>query len=154
MARRNLTPDDQRKIKVLDPFWIRVARGDVDLTVYSDEEIFSGRLPMNDGSERVSPKPVMYPQAFIDEQNRRTLAAAQEQVREGGLEGIMYMRHLIQNQLAEDKDRLKAASMLMERQFGKEPTKVQVSGVDRIESLFEALASDDDALLSAEEDDE
>lgn len=150
MARR-LSDEEQHKLRMLSPMWQRIARGEVDLSIYTDDEILTGKIKMEDG--RKTPKPKVYPQTFIDEQVRRGLRVAQTKIRDGSLAGLEFMASLVQDKKASNADRMRAATFLIERQYGKEPQRVQVAQVDKIESLFQDLLNDPDGLLEPGEDD-
>lgn len=115
---------EERTLAVLSPMWQRIARGEVNLEQYTDEEILSGEITMADG--RLLPKPKVFPETFIREQERRGLAVARKKVREGALKSFDVVLDILEDDTAEDKDRLRAAEMLQNRFLGKADQRVHV----------------------------
>jgi hypothetical protein len=81
-----MTVQQDRLMAVLSPMWRRIARGEVDLSQYSDEEILTGEIRMADG--RLLPAPAELPDLFIREQIKRQLKQAQVKVRQGAMDAL------------------------------------------------------------------
>lgn len=126
---------------LLSPMWQRIARGEVDLSQYSDDEILSAEIRMADG--RLLPAPKVIPDSFILEQQRRGLRVAQRKVRDGAMAALDYYADLVEDDQANDRDRLKAGEWLLNRFLGAQPQHVHVTtdGGDPRELLVERLLS-------------
>lgn len=119
-----MTVIQERALSMLTPMWQRIARGEVDLTQYSDDEILSGKIYMADG--RRLPKPNVFPDTFIAEQKRRGLLIAERKVRRGAMDALTVYTEILNNDLSEDKDRLKAGEWFLTRFLGKAEQRVHV----------------------------
>lgn len=150
------TKTNQRVLAQLPLSWREIATGARPLEELSDREVFEGRLLRSDG--KLGPRPSFYPQNFIDEQIRRSLDWANDEIRSGAREAITTLKSIMTNPNAADSDRLKAAMFFTDRFLGKEVTKVLVTAEDPVESLFRQILADPEGLqhpapkeLSAEE---
>lgn len=131
-----------RTMAVLTPMWQRIARGEVDLEAYSDEEILSGEIRMADG--RLLPAPPVYPDAFIKEQTRRGMRKAERQIRKGAVESFEVQMDIMNDDLAPASARLKAAEMFQNRFLGAAPQHLTVThegDTDPRTALIEKLLS-------------
>lgn len=133
-------PTNERRIALMPTAWQRVARGEVDLSELTDEEVFEGRLRGANGN--MGPRPAFYPQNFIDEQIRRSLSWANDEIRSGMREAIGVLRSIMNNELASHADRMKAAMFFTDRFLGKDVQRVLVTAEDPVESLFKAILAD------------
>lgn len=147
------TKTNMKAMQLLPAPWKEIANGSRPLEELTDDEVFQGRLRRSDG--QLGPRPSFYPQNFIDEQIRRSLNWAQDEIRSGAREAISTLKEIMLNPRASDADRLKAAMFFTDRFLGKEVTRVLVSADDPVESLFRQILSDPSGLvpheLSAEE---
>lgn len=134
-----MTVIQDRALAVLSPMWQRIARGEVDLGKYSDEEILDGCIYMADG--RRLPAPKVFPDVFIKEQRRRGLVMADRKVREGGMAALDTFRDILDDDTQPTKDRLKAGEFFLSRWLGPETKNIRVSheGEDPREVLLRRL---------------
>lgn len=112
----------------LTPMWQRIEAGEVDLSQYTDEEIESGEILMADG--RRLPAPPTYPDAWVREQVKRGLRKAQSLVRAGAMDALQVYSEILNDNDAEDKDRIKAGEFFLTRFLGKEAQHVVVHDGD------------------------
>lgn len=120
-----MTVAQERALAALTPMWQRIARGDIDLSQYSDEEILTGRIQMADG--RLLPTPPTLPDNFVAEQVRRGLRKAQRKIREGAMSALEVYADILEDDTLEPRDRLKAGQFFLERFLGKETQHVHVT---------------------------
>lgn len=147
-----LSAAEQAKLPLLEPFWVRVAKGEVDLNQYTDDEILDVELRMPDG--RVAPKPRVIPETLEREQMRRSTSVAERKIREGADAAIDVYAAILQDEYAAKADRMKAAQFFTDRRFGKDTVNVRVQQTtDPIQSLFQDILSTDGALLDEDEKD-
>lgn len=112
----------------LTPMWQRIADGEVDLSRYTDEELETGEIRMQDG--RTLPAPPTYPDTWVREQVKRGLRKAQRLVRVGAMDALEVYSEILNDDNAEDKDRLKAGEFFLTRFLGKEAQHVVVHDGD------------------------
>lgn len=112
----------------LTPMWQRIADGEVDLSGFSDEEIETGQIIMRDG--RMLPAPPTYPDTWVREQVKRGLRKAQRLVRVGAMDALEVYSEILNDDNAEDKDRIKAGEFFLTRFLGKEAQHVVVHDGD------------------------
>lgn len=134
-----------QRIALMPQKWREIADGTVDLATLSDEEVFKGRLRGVNGT--MGPRPAFYPQNFIDEQIRRSLDWANDEIRTGARDAIAVFKEVMNNPQAADADRLRAAMFFTDRFLGKEVTRVMVTSEDPVESLFRQLLQDESGLM-------
>lgn len=140
------TKVNQRVLAMLPPSWRDIATGERPLDDLTDEEVFQGRLKRSDGV--LGPRPSFYPQNFIDEQIRRSLDWANDEIRSGAREAISTLKEIMTNPEAADSDRLKAAMFFTDRFLGKEVSKVLITAEDPVESLFRQILADPNGLMT------
>lgn len=138
------TKTNQRVLSMLPESWRDIATGKRPLEELDDKEVFEGRLFRSDG--KLGPRPSFYPQNFIDEQIRRSLDWANDEIRSGAREAITTLKEIMSNSEAADSDRLKAAMFFTDRFLGKEVQKVLITAEDPVESLFRNILEDPDGL--------
>jgi hypothetical protein len=138
------TKTNMRVIAQLPPAWKEIALGERPLDTLTDEEVFKGRLLRADGV--LGARPSFYPQNFIDEQIRRSLDWANDEIRSGAREAILTLKEIMGNAEAADSDRLKAAMFFTDRFLGKEVQKVLITAEDPVESLFRNILEDPNGL--------
>lgn len=149
---RKLSSSEEAKLPLLDPFWQRVTRGEVNLDQYTDDEILNVELRMPDG--RVAPKPKVLPDTLEREQMRRSTSVAERKIREGADKAIDVYQAILDDATASPTERMKAAQFFADRRFGKDTVNVRVQQTtDPIQSLFHDLLSETGALLDEDEED-
>lgn len=81
-----------------------------------------------------------------------TLRNAHKLLEESVLDAVRVLHDIVNDDNAEDKDRLRAAGMIMDRVLGKAPERIDVSVYSaRMEAAFEAmLVPDDDSVIEGE----
>lgn len=134
-----MTVMQERALAMLSPMWQRIARGEVDLSQYTDQEILSGEILMADG--RKLPKPAVFPDTFLAEQKRRGLVVAERKIRSGAMDALDRYSEIMNSPLAEDRDILKAGEWFLTRFLGKPEQRlhVEMSGEDPREILLQRL---------------
>lgn len=116
---------EERILAVLTPMWTRIARGEIDLSRYTDDEILTAQIRTADG--RLLPPPASLPDRFIAEQVRRGMRKAQRRIREGAMKALDVYEDIMDDDLVEPKDRLKAGQFFLDRFLGKETQHVHVT---------------------------
>lgn len=139
-----MTRKSDPALSVLSPFWQRVARGEVDLSQYSDEEILKARLRMADG--RLAPAPAVLPEKFKQEQVKRGFRVAEDKILAGSVAALDVYMEILQDDKAPRSERLKAAQFFTDRFLGKDVVKVAVASEDKIETLFRSILEDPEGL--------
>lgn len=124
-----------------------IATGQEDLTQWDDEELAMGRRRDSRGNLS-GRKPIYYTRPIFEELVRRTMSQAHELMRENTVVAIQMLVDIVKGGDVEDKDRLKAIDMILNRVLGKEPIKVEVG---QTKSRFEEFC--DKVLLTWDEDD-
>lgn len=140
--------DDSEVLSVLSPMWQRIARGEVDLSNYSDEEILAAQIRMADG--RLAPAPRVIPETFKQEQVKRGFRVAEAKILEGSVEALKVYMEILKDDKAARRDRLKAAQFFTDRFLGKDVVKVAVASEDKIEMLFKSILEDPEGLVEEE----
>lgn len=145
-----MTVGQERVLAALSPMWQRIARGEVDLSRYSDEEVLTGRIGMPDG--RTLPQPPVYPDTWIAEQARRQVRKAHRLIRENVITAIEVHEEIMVDDTLEPRDRMKAASFFTDRFLGKDVQRVQVEqvGDDPRELLIQRLLAARSGLPAAQ----
>lgn len=127
-----------------------ILTGQEDLSTWDDEELRRGRKRDANGQWR-GVDPVVVPKALHDELVRRTLSAAEEAMRKNLVAAVEALCSIALNAQTEDKARVTAIKLVMDRVMGKEPQRVEVSSKAKwqialeggIVSLKDAIAPDD-----------
>lgn len=114
--------------ELMTPLWQRIAEGSVDLSQYSDEEILSGKIQMPDG--RVIPQPRSLPDTFLAEQVRRGFRKAQRLIRTGAMDALRVYSEILNDDMVDPKDRIRAGQFFLNRFLGKETQHVHVTTHD------------------------
>lgn len=120
-------PENTRASIRVGTMTTRILTGQEDLSVWSDEELVRGQRKSKNGRWQ-GKKPVVVPKALHDELVRRTLSRANELLRENLVAAVEVLMTLINGKDVDDKVRVKAVEMIMDRVMGKEPQKVEMSG--------------------------
>jgi hypothetical protein len=133
----------ERIMAMLSPMWQRIARGEVDLTQFTDEEIMSGKITMEDG--RTLPKPKEFPPEFLREQHRRGMHVAQRKLREGGIKALDYYMEIMDDDMKPMGAKLEAAKFFSNRYLGPADQRIHVTheheGRDPRDVLLDRLLS-------------
>lgn len=96
-----------------------------DISTWDTEEIRRGRKRDKDGGWR-GRTPVVVPMALHQEAIKRTFEEAQELFREGLVPAVKYLTSVVESDEVEDKDKLKAVSMILDRVMGKAVERVEI----------------------------
>lgn len=134
------TKVNRRIIQQLPPAWREIALGTRPLEELTDDEVLQGRLKRADGV--MGARPSFYPQNFIDEQIRRSLDWANDEIRSGVRDAIRTLKEIMVDQEVPPADRIKACMFFTDRFLGKEITRVLVTAEDPVETLFRSILSD------------
>lgn len=105
----------------------RIITGQDDLSEWTDEELKEGRRKGANGSF-IGRKPTIVPKAIHDELVRRTLAKANQKLVENTEAAVEALVDIVKGADTEDKDKLRAIDMIMNRVLGKPADKLEVSG--------------------------
>lgn len=133
----------------------RILIGVDDLSEWDNEEIRRGRRRDKNGGWQ-GRDPVVVPMALHQEAIKRTFDEAQELMREGLVPAIKYLTGLVESDDAEDRDRIKAVSMIMDRVLGKAVERVEIkTGTEPWEDAIKAAVVPLDAIeVTTEEEDD
>lgn len=104
-----------------------ILAGHEDLSTWSDEELRRGQKKDKNGRWQ-GRRPSVVPKALHDELVRRTLSKAEELMRDNLHTAVEALVDVVTGEDVEDKDRLRAIAMIMDRVMGKEPQRVEVGG--------------------------
>lgn len=120
-------PDEvpQRGFVRLSVTATRILTDQEDLSDWDTEEIRRGRRRDKNGGW-VGRSPVVVPMALHQEAIKRTFEEAQELFREGLVPAVKYLTSIVEDGDVEDKDKLKAVSMILDRVLGKPIEKVEI----------------------------
>jgi hypothetical protein len=114
----------------------RILTGREDLSEWDDEELKEGRRRDRHGNFVGAPVKVV-PKALHDEMVRRTLSKANTMMRESLPAAVQVLIEIIQGKDTDDKDKLTAIKMVMDRVMGKEAMKIEISEKKRWEVALE-----------------
>lgn len=148
-ALRRLGPTEMARISLMPPAWRDIATGVRAVEDLSDDELLGGYI-IDPKSGRRCPRPSWYPQNFLDEQIRRSLDWAADEIRSGAREAINVFRSIMTDGTAADSDRLRAATFFTDRFLGKDVQRVIVASEDPVESLFRSILQDPAGLAPHE----
>lgn len=104
----------------------RILTGQEDVTTWENEEIRRGRKRDKNGGWR-GREPLVIPMALHEEAIKRTFEEAQELFREGLVPAVKYLTSIVEDASVEDKDKLKAVSMILDRVLGKPLERVEIN---------------------------
>lgn len=112
---------------------VRVAGSTIDIIKdpdqikdWDDEELERGRRRDKNGRFTGS-APTIIPMECFRELNRRRLAKAQQMMSQGVEPALEALLAIVGNPRSDDRDRIAAAKILLERGLGKEPQKMDVT---------------------------
>lgn len=125
-AERGETHGNERALVRIGKANTRIITGQEDLSEWDEEELRRGqRRDKNGRFQGQAPKVV--PKAIHDELVRRTLNKATELFNENLVTAVECLVDIVKGEDVEDKDRIRAASMILDRVMGKTPDKVELS---------------------------
>jgi hypothetical protein len=108
----------------------RVLVGEDDLSDWTDEELRRGcRAIRRNGrytGRFTNKKPDVVPKKMHDELVRRTMSKANALLNENLLKAVECLVEIITDPQSENKDRIKAAQLVMDRVMGKAPERIEV----------------------------
>lgn len=112
---------------------VRVAGSTIDLLRdpdqikdWDDEELERGRRRDKNGNFQGS-APTIIPMECFRELNRRRMLKAQQMMSEGVAPALRELKKILDSETAEDKDKIAAAKLLLDRGLGKEPQTIDVN---------------------------
>lgn len=111
---------------VITPMWQRIAKGEVDLSEYTDEEILTGHITMEDG--RLLPTPHVLPRIFVEEQRRRAMLVSEKAVREGSVAALEVYREILDDITLPARERMVAAKFFTDRFLGPAEQHIHITG--------------------------
>lgn len=139
---------DKRAVVRLGKQNTRIITGQEDLSVWSKEELERGQRKDRNGRWQ-GKAPLVVPKAIHDELVKRTLSEAQELMRSNLTAAVEALVDIAKGEDVEEKDRLKAIGMIMDRVMGKTPEKIELSAekpkwVEALEGAIVPLAPDEE----------
>lgn len=126
-AERGEATGDERALVRLGKMNTKILTGQEDLSVWSDEELKRGQRKDKNGRWQ-GVKPKVIPKAIHDELVKRTLAKANQKLVENTEAAVEALVDIVKGADVEDKDRLRAIAMIMDRVLGKPADKVEFTG--------------------------
>ena len=157
-AERGETHGNERALVRVGTVNTKILTGQEDLSVWSEEELRRGQRKDKNGRWQGRP-PAVVPKAIHDELVRRTMEKAVTLMNDNLVEAVQCLVDIIQGGETEDKDRIKAASMIIDRVMGRAPERVEISatvkpwqqavqgGIVRVkpgETIIDSTATEDD----------
>lgn len=130
-----------------------ILTGQEDISEWDTEEIRRGRR--RDKNGRWSGRsPVVVPMALHQEAIKRTFEEAQELFREGLVPAVKYLTSIIESDDVEDRDKIKAVGMILDRVMGKAVERVEIkTGTEPWEdALVAAVVPLDTVEVTTEEE--
>lgn len=124
-----------------------IARGDTDLSEWTDEQIENCRKSL-----RGKP-PSMVPYQLVQEFQRRTRDKAQQRLHDLVTPALDALRDIVQGADVDEKDRLTAVKMILERSLGREPLVVEARVEASIETVARGMVVDDRSGFEDNEED-
>lgn len=103
----------------------RILTGQEDLTLWSNEELIRGKRRDKNGGW-MGREPVVVPKAIHDELVKRTLDEAHTEMVNSLVDAVKLLGTVVNDTKADNKDRLTAAKMIIDRTMGREPLRVDV----------------------------
>jgi hypothetical protein len=120
---------------------LAILAGEDDLSGWSDEELERGQKRDPHG-RWVGRKPKVVARPLYDELVRRKLSAASDLLRANTHAAVQVLVDIAKDPRAENRDRLKAVEMILNRTLGKEPVKVAVEVKAKWEEALAAAIID------------
>jgi hypothetical protein len=114
-----------------------ILHGEDDLSGWTEEELERGQR--RDRNGRWSGKrPTVVARALYDELTRRKLSAASDLLRDNTYAAVQVLTDIAKDPDAENRDRITAAKLIIERVMGKEPIRLDVQVKAKWEQALEA----------------
>lgn len=146
---------DERALVRVGPANTKVLTGEDDLSEWDDEELRRGQRRDKNGRFQ-GRAPVIVPKRIHDELVRRTIAGAGKLLQENLTVAVEMLIEVVKGQDTEDKDKIKAIGMVMDRVMGKTPEKVEHVGETpkwQIAMQNGIVTVNDPAVVTDEEED-
>ncbi|HWJ62106.1 MAG TPA: hypothetical protein VNS19_09045 [Acidimicrobiales bacterium] len=102
-----------------------ILSGEEDLTLWSEEELVRGQKKGKNG-RWTGRKPKVVPTAVHHELTRRRMGQAYELMREDLVAAVQVLGDVVRDSEASNRDRLRAAELIMDRVLGKATERVEV----------------------------
>lgn len=102
-----------------------ILSGEEDLTLWSEEELIRGQKKGKNG-RWTGRKPKVVPTAVHHELTRRRMGQAYELMREDLVAAVQVLGDIVKDTEASNRDRLRAAELIMDRVLGKATERVEV----------------------------
>ncbi|MGI9121194.1 MAG: hypothetical protein ACR2G7_13935 [Acidimicrobiales bacterium] len=102
-----------------------ILNGDEDLSLWSEEELIRGQRKARNG-RWTGRKPKVVPAAVHLELTRRRMSQAYELMRDDLVAAVQVLGEVVRDPEASNRDRLKAAELIMDRVLGKATERVEV----------------------------
>jgi hypothetical protein len=125
-----------------------IMTGQEDLSSWDEEELLRGQKKDKNGRFQ-GRAPKVVPIAIHDELVKRTLNEAKELMRTALVPACTMLAEIIADTDASDKDKLTAATMIIDRMMGKSPERIEVSG-----NTPPWLVAITDGIVSLDDEDE
>jgi len=128
---------------------LAILNGTEDLTLWSDEELLRGHRKDRNGRWSGRP-PKVVPLAVHQELTRRRLDEAYQLLREDLVGAVQLLGQVVRDKEADNKDRIKAAELIINRVMGKPTERVELSTRSRWEEALDtALVYSDEDVIDA-----
>lgn len=125
--------------------WQQLTMGIISVEDLDDEELARGQCRDKKGGFTGLP-PRVVPRDLHDQMMKQLLSRAQQKFREGLLGSIEALTHIAQGEVYEPADRIKAATLIIDRVMGKTPDKLMVAEVKAPwEQIFDSISRDPDS---------
>jgi len=102
-----------------------ILAGEADLSIWTDEELIRGHKRDVNGRWSGRP-PKVVPKAIHDELVRRRLSKSGELLKESLLDAVTLLGTVVRDPEAQYSDRIKAASLIIDRVMGKTPERISL----------------------------
>lgn len=112
------------------PRLVALITGELDVNDLDDEELARG-YPKDKNGRFTGRPPRMIPMALHQRIQKEFFARIEEKMRDALPDAVAMLAQLATSPAAEDKDKLKAIDMLMNRVMGKPPERVEISSGDK-----------------------
>lgn len=140
------TTGDERALVRLGKTNTKILTGQEDLTLWSKEELLRGQRQDRNGRWQ-GRAPKVVPKAIHDELVRRTLSEAQSKLTDSLVDAVEALADIVKGKDVEDKDRITAAKLIIDRVMGRVPEKIdlRVGEKPKWETALEAVLVPTDA---------
>lgn len=106
----------------IGPTSTAILLGNEDISTWTDDELRNGKRHGTPGKT-----PSVIPMALHDELVRRTLVEAKSHLTDALIPALEAIRSIIDNPMAKDSDKIKAAEMIIDRIMGKAVERIEVN---------------------------